>query len=202
MPIHPVRQRIRDIALAESDARHKPFGRVTDQHPPAGSYRYGWERLKEYFDTAMLTPPNWDDHTKHLFVLQIKGYPPQEYQVSNLEGIQLPNRRVPQNPAGNDGLGIQWCGIFATWVLIQAGVPAKWKTKIGIRGGVTPDVTDRKGIQIGDVCVVHGETNHHLVACEINETQIMGVNGNSLYQSILYNPVNIRNISQYYRINL
>ena len=89
------RQRIVDIAKAEADLGHAPFGTVTDRLTDPGNrnFRYGWRRLREFFDVAVLGwgPAQWADPTKRTFVVQGKSF-----LVTNREGIQLPGMRIPR----------------------------------------------------------------------------------------------------------
>jgi hypothetical protein len=137
MAINPVRRKICKIALGESDAVPPEgcggWGRVTDWPPNGPPDRHGWQNLKTYFNEAMKTPPNWGDTTKRLYV-QNPDDPKtrREVQITYQEGIQKRGYRVPQDSAGR---GIQWCGIFAAWVLKRAELDAYWVSGVGIRGG-------------------------------------------------------------------
>jgi hypothetical protein len=201
MAISEIRQRIADIALAESNEGQPPFGKVTDYRsdPENLNYRYGWKRLKEYFDAAVLGwgPGQWTDPTKRLF-RDATGNP---HKLTNLEGIKLRGMRIP----GQGGDGIQWCGIFATWVLLRAfagGVVVQWKLGVGPVGPAMTLIKGNEGIHVGDICVKKGDLVHHFIPYNIAGNGVMQtVNGNSDWQSILTKPLPIKDVAYYYRVD-
>jgi hypothetical protein len=100
--------------------------------------------------------------------------------------------------------GFHWCGVFAVWALQQAGMKnVKWSTKLR---GISPasKVAEYKGwhqagslvytdvdykaidrivfgitpIRPGDIVIIHGGNNHHLIVTEVNITGTMGLQGN------------------------
>jgi len=101
-------------------------------------------------------------------------------------------RDVGKNPNGADKT-TSWCGIFACWVLQQAGLPVRWNCKI-------VDATNRrlklidancdpqkgggdkgKGIQRGDVGVILHRTHHFIVEEAFpGEDLLLTISGNYL----------------------
>lgn len=188
---------------------HDQWGTVTDNlwTTERGKYlRYGGKHLQEIMTDAVLeyNPSTWADPTKRLYILPPRNI---EYHVTNLEGVLVKDMRVPQ--AG--GRGVQWCGIFATWVLRRAFEQIKgkgkesvhWTTAGGkIQGNITY-VAGNKGIQVGDVCCESGALNHHSIPIEINEKTLTmtTVNGNSTMQSILVKKgIGMGIVTGYYRL--
>lgn len=137
--------------------------------------RRGWKNLKAIFDD---TVAGWtEQHWK------APGY---------LDGVKLPGRRVPQQ--GTDG--VSWCGIFATWCWQKAGMPVKWRAGIGPTAGTK--VTGNAGIRRGDICVQAAKSHHFVVVDDLGDT-LMGVNGNSDWQSILLKPMARSSVLRYIR---
>ncbi len=179
-------ERIKSIALEEANAA--PYGRVNDMSMEPGqpaTVRFGWERLKEYFEVgARYNAGHW----------QIAGY---------LDGIRLKNRRVPQKGQ----VGIQWCGIFATWVWIKAYVPGVYWGNPGIKGPDVKVVAGSKGIGVGDVAVMHGALVHHFILTSVDgpadnpDTVIQTVNGNSTFQGILKMSRKLKDVQYYYTLD-
>jgi peptidoglycan hydrolase-like protein with peptidoglycan-binding domain len=170
-----LRQRILGIAVAQAKAG--PNGAVSDRDTAfeAGqTVRRGWRRLKEYFDMSVA---GWtENHWK------MPGY---------LAGVQLPGKRVPQTGTS----GIQWCGIFATWVLIQAGLPVQWVLGRGI-SPLKPRFD--RDFAPGDVCVMNHNV-HHFIPIAIEGDTMQTVNGNSDFQSILIKSRGVKEVAYYYR---
>jgi hypothetical protein len=167
------------VKVAQAEAQPSPYGKVNDlQRIYAGGRmteeRFGWQRLKEYFEVAAkFTDQHW----------KIPGY---------LDGVRVNNKRVPVN--------IQWCGIFATWAWITAGVPGiKWALP-GIVGPNVKKVAGSAGIAKGDIGVLTGDLVHHFVVADINGTSVTSINGNSLYQGITVKTNKLSEISYYYTV--
>lgn len=140
--------------------------------------RKGWKNYKEFFDVAVT---GWtENHWK------APGY---------LDGVKVPGKRVPRTPGKPEGLS--WCGIFATWCWIKAGKSTKWTPGVGPTNATK--VAANKDIQVGDMCVQYGGEVHHFLPIEINGEDIVGVNGNSNWQSILVKPMKRASINYYYR---
>ncbi len=172
-----LRTRIIQIATAQAIP---PPGKVSDRItiPDPQTHRIvraGWRQLKNYFDVAIA---NWSPQ-----VWKIPGY---------LDGVQIPGKRVPQPGTS----GIQWCGIFATWVLIQAGMKVRW-----ILGpGLTLKPTYGNDAHPGDVCLKKGSTRHHFIVITDSDPMLT-VNGNSDFQSILIKPIARSEVLLHYKVD-
>jgi len=168
------------IISVAKDMATPPPGKVSDLvtkvDPQSGrTVRAGWEYLKDFFDLA------------------VSGWQPTHWKSPEiLAGVQIPGKRIPQ-PGRS---GISWCGIFATWVLIKAGLPVKW----GLGKGINLPILADKGMQPGDVLVMKGGTVHHCIAISDDGATMMTVNGNSDNQSILIKPVQKSSIAYYYKV--
>jgi len=173
----PLRKKIIEIAKQQATpAPGKVSDRVTTIEPVTHkTVRAGWKQLQEYFDTAVSgwSPQHWKD-----------------YQI--LAGVQIPGRRIPQ--PGTDG--IHWCGIFATWVLIKAGMPVKWR----LGRGLSLPYTHGTDARPGDVCVKKGSSIHHFIVISDGDP-MQTVNGNSDNQSILIKPTYRNQIAYYYKVD-
>ena len=174
------------IRVAREEATPPPYGKVNDKLPEPGEpgARFGWKRLKDYFETAgKFTENHWRQ----------PGY---------LDGVRLNNKRVPQ-PGQS---GINWCGIFATWVWIKAGVPGVYWGFPGVKGPNVKLVYGYKGIGLGDIAVMQGSLVHHCIVSDIKgpadkgSTQIETINGNSDYQGITIKPETLQHVSCFYTI--
>ena len=200
----------RDYPGSSKASNCSPFGTVTDKvyrQDKGKFYRHGGTHLQQIMTEAVKEygPMTWTDKTKRLYKLPPKNI---EFHITNLEGVLLKDMRIPM--AGNKGQGIQWCGIFATWVLIQAfnkvknGGDIYWTVLEGkIKGKNVEYIKGNQGIQVGDVCCESGALNHHSIPFEIDEkTHTMTtVNGNSTMQSILVKEkINTAIVTGYYRI--
>lgn len=202
-----LRKKIVDIALAESEQGSPPYGAVTDHLPDVtnANFRRGWQRLKEYFEVGILGwgPGNWADPTKRPYTTNPNTPKAATFQLTNLEGVKMKGMRVPQD--GKSGLGIQWCGIFATFVWYRAiagGVVVQWKLGVGPVGPAVQRVNGNKGIQVGDICVKQGGLVHHFIPYEVDTAKgrLQTVNGNSDWQSILKKPLAISEVAYYYTL--
>lgn len=159
------RKKVVQIALAE--ARTGVKGAVSDLdtvQEGGRQVRRGWRRLQEYIDAAVegWTQQQWNDKR-------------------NLEGLQVPGKRLP---AGTEGL--HWCGIFAVWCWMQAGIHARFR--LGNGGGPNvPTSDDVDFVRPGDIVVLKGGLIHHFVVTEVNAAKrtFTSVNGNSDAQSVL-----------------
>lgn len=167
------------IAIAQQQATPPP-GKVSDlvtmTDPVSGKrVRAGWKLLQEFFDVAVSgwSPNHWKD-------------------PKILAGVQIPGRRIPQPGTS----GVSWCGIFATWVLIKAGMPVKW----GLGKGINLPIKADQGFRAGDVCIKKGDRVHHFIP--ITDTDPMQtVNGNSDSQSILIKPIYRSQVAYYYQVD-
>jgi hypothetical protein len=176
--------------------------------------RYGWETLKRYLTEALEHPPNWTTKVKQKYTVmpyastgvtadQIKE---KTVEITPLDAVKFAYLRVPTGgkplPDGRWN-GIHWCGIFATWVLRQAGVRVIWGTdrenywNYGIKnwparpdtfveGSILADRTieTREDIQPGDVCVIP-ENSHHFIVERVEKRILHVIAGNSAYQQIM-----------------
>lgn len=159
--ISPLRQRIRDIAAEHTVAA--PWGKVSDKVLDSGGNRAGWPLLKQFFDEAVV------------------GWTPDKWDAANLRGVQKPGERVPQPHTG----GVQWCGIFATWVAKKAGAKqANWILGTGVDG--LTKVSSFANIRPGDICVVKGPANHHVICHRAFDSWMETVEGNAEFQSIKF----------------
>jgi hypothetical protein len=190
---NPIRERILWVAMGEA----VPASKVSDRIPvmeEGQRVRFGWRRLKQYFDEACnnVNPSYWKQRG------HFKGK-----EISNLDGVRLQDHRVPQRNYAQKDVhqpdawygGIHWCGIFATWVWKTAGVDVKWMwpgpSRVKARQQGTP--------QVGDILVMSGKLVHHCVL--LNKVGWQTVNGNSEFQSVLIKPTNPANISYYYSVD-
>lgn len=188
-----IREKIVRIALEE--ATPAPFGKVSDLVTDGTGKRAGWERLKNYFDVACgWTEQHW----------QIRGkITASEKEITYLQGVQIPNFRVPQPETKPSG--VSWCGIFATWVWIKAGLQVKWGFS-GITGAKVKLTPGKVGIQPGDVIVMNGLEVHHSIVIEMpsiydNDNSILTVNGNSGAQSIeKHSKFMLNQVAYYYKV--
>src|SRR5581483_11819503 len=128
-------------------------GRVDDRGGQNG-FKKGWARLKQYFDEAT----DWGPDSF------AKG-------ASVKNGIQL----AGQNPPGGE-----WCGIFATWCVKQAGVSAQW---VWGRGPSLVAHYDKQNVQPGDIGVI-AHNQHHFIIVKRDGNSIWTVSGNSYWHSI------------------
>ena len=168
------------VKVAKAEAQPGPYGKVNDFqriYSPNGhptEERYGWQRLKEYFEVAAkFTDQHW----------KIPGY---------LDGVRVNNKRVPNDT--------QWCGIFATWVWITAGVPGiRWALP-GVTGPDVKRVAGSAGIGKGDIAVLTGGLVHHFIVADISGTTVTSINGNSLYQGITEKTNKLSEIGYYYTV--
>ena len=167
------------IKVAEAEALPPPYGKVNDfqriyKDGKITNERFGWERLKEYVTVAArFTEQHW----------RIPGY---------LDGVRLNNKRIPP--------GIHWCGIFATWVWITAGIPGVYWAMPGVAGPNVKKVWGSEGIGKGDIGVLKGGLVHHFIVADINGKTMKTINGNSMYQGITIKNNNTDEISAYYTI--
>jgi peptidoglycan hydrolase-like protein with peptidoglycan-binding domain len=197
----PFREAVLKVALAEalpvsnvSDfVRLSPTKGVVDPAPIGKAptkapavWRFGWPRLKQYFDEAVINvgPAYWRQTND----IKIDGT---VETIMHLDGVRGNNWRVPNIADPNKG-GIHWCGIFATWCWIQAGVPTKWPA-----GGPPKGITKRRAsVELplpkpGDMLVLGGNLVHHclMMPDDAGPDHYLVVNGNSDFQSILIKPI-------------
>jgi hypothetical protein len=106
----------------------------------------------------------------------------------NLDGIQQPMKRVPQI--------LHWCGIFATYCVVQAGADAIWRCGFNpsIKSTALKYVAGKNNqIRAGDIAIsaqpgLKGETiHHHHVVIKVDGGMMQTIDGNSRYQDITWN---------------
>lgn len=171
------------VKIAAEEASPTPYGKVNDARSEPGegqNVRFGWRKLKDYFETAAkFTERHW----------KIPGY---------LDGVKMRNKRIPQ-PGQS---GISWCGIFATYIWIKAGIPGiKWEFGTGITGPNVKKVAGAGGIAVGDIAVLKGGLVHHCIVSNIEgEASFETINGNSDFQGITIKKNKISEISYYYTV--
>jgi hypothetical protein len=198
------------VEIAREEASPPPHGKVSDLVLDGNGHRAGWPRLKQYFDEAvegwLANPRQWEGRG------EIKLTPSSPTStILYLDGIRKPLHRVPQGTSKISG--ISWCGIFATWVLQQAGLKkAKWVNSVGISGNGVSRVDGRDGIQVGDVIVIRGGEVHHAIVAELPsiydedavgnlDTSIVTINGNSTNQSIrIHSEYRLQDVSYFYKV--
>lgn len=176
--VQGLRKRIVEIATAEATPTPGKVSDLVTMIEPGTqkTVRAGWKQLQRYFDEGVdgWTPNHWKD--------------PQ-----TLAGVQIPGKRVPQPGTS----GVSWCGIFATWVVQQAGLDVKWRVGVGV---TSLEKRSDKLIQVGDIAVMQGEKVHHCIPIAIDGTTMTTVNGNSDNQSILIKPYSLNKLWYYYRV--
>ena len=198
------------VEIAREEASPPPFGKVSDLVLDSEGNRAGWQRLKQYFDEAVegwASDPNKCSGRGEIKLLTA----PKLTTISFLDGIKKPMDRVPQGKSKLSG--VSWCGIFATWVLRQAGLnKTKWVADRGIRGNGVELVNLTKGFQVGDVIVIRGGEVHHAIVAELPsiydedtagnpDTTIVTVNGNSTNQSIrVHGEYKLSDVAYFYRV--
>lgn len=208
----PFRETVIKIALAEA----LPVSKVTDFIPlppvppavfepgPVGppptrrpsSWRFGWQRLKQYFEesSTAYTPLYWRQ-TGPIMMNNRREI------IMNLDGVRGQNWRVPQYDANLGGL--QWCGMFATWCWIKAGVPTRWPPggpPIGIKKRWVYDRPPPP--KPGDMLVQRGQLSHHclLLPDDVGPNLYLAVHGNSDYQSVSIKPIERTTVAAIYSL--
>lgn len=172
--LSPLRRKILEIAMAEA----VPEPAVTDLKTIRDgnqTVRAGWKRLKQYFDEGVegWTEQKWKDKATY-------------------DGVRIPGARVPQ-PGRS---GVSWCGIFATWVVQQAGVQTQWRNGVGPTG-LKPIFS--RDCRPGDIAVIAKDVHHFIVASPTAD-QIITINGNSDNQSILVKPRPLSSVVYFYSV--
>ncbi len=141
-----------------------------------------WELLKDIYDVAMQSPPNWTAEGA---------------DGNNLTAIQSGKwLRKDGKPGGTKiaAEGIAWCGIFATYCMRGIGINAKWKANYGIypREGIVELCSYAKSneIEIGDICV-KGTNQHHFIVHKHEANILHSYDGNLDGQNIAERTYNI-----------
>jgi hypothetical protein len=185
--------------------------------------RRGWKILQGYMDDVMETPPNWAQ-TQTWPYTDLNG---NECHITPLEGVKYQNMRVPLNGKTPDGKwnGVHWCGIFACWVLKQAGFEVRWGNstrkgaKHGIRNGLLLDRGEpsqptrgmvfkdegpdkRENIKPGDICVIAAQSHHLIILKPPTDGNLETIAGNADYQSIMKETrYNVDDVVATYRVS-
>jgi hypothetical protein len=148
-------------------------------------------------------------------------------EITPLEGVKYQNLRPPLNGKDSQGRwnGVHWCGIFACWVLKQAGFDVRWASgqkvptsKAGIRNGILDsdeptgptrglvfkDTTMKlqKNIKPGDVCVIP-KNAHHFIILEPPTPQgnLLTLAGNSDWQRVQEETHKLNDVVATYRVS-
>ena len=207
----PFREAVLRVALGEAlpvsnVSDFVPLPAVFDSNEPTalgktptkvpGSFRFGWPRLKQYYDEAVIgVNANFWRQTNEV---KING---QVQIITNLNGVRGNNWRIP-NPADPNKGGMHWCGIFATWCWIKGGVPTKWPfggPPVGIRKRAFSMGDSPKP---GDMLVQGGSLVHHslLLPDSVGNGDFLVVNGNSDGQSVLIKPIKRKSVVAVYSL--
>jgi hypothetical protein len=133
-------------------------------------FKKGWEHLKRYFDEGSDWGPDCFAMGKAV-----------------KDGIQLAGRNPP---------GGEWCGIFASWCCVQAGVDVRWKFGIGPRP--LSAKYDVKNIAPGDIGVIPRFVHHFVIAARNGDT-LTCVNGNSTNHGITVSTRHVSELCYYYQ---
>lgn len=173
--LSPLRQKILQIGMGEA----VPESAVSDLKTVRDGnevVRAGWKRLKQYFDEG------------------VQGWNEQKWKdKATYDGVRIPGRRIPQQGTS----GISWCGIFATWVARTAGADTQW------RYGAGPSnlkLNFGRNCRPGDIAVIAKDVHHFIVASPLAD-EILTINGNSDYQSILVKPRPLSSIVYFYSVD-
>jgi hypothetical protein len=170
--------------------------------------RRRWDLLQTIFDEALPTRIPWNETHKAPFKMHDKTY-----DLTPLEGLKRAHMRVPQSPDKKDGLGIQWCGIFAAWIWQKAtGLDVKWRMGEGPRvgGRKVENSTKPEALAPGDIAVLKEKdpnnpnplVHHFLIhSMTADGQQINAVNGNSNDQRILVKTFSIKDIRYFYSVD-
>ncbi|MBR9998840.1 MAG: DUF4157 domain-containing protein [Cyclobacteriaceae bacterium] len=156
------------VELAEAEQ-----GKVIANKEGADGYRFGWDRLMEYFTTTF-----GDD--------KIVSRPTGEQGVVYKEHIKkksvipgmVPNQPDTHVRENRDAMP-SWCGIFAFWALNKAGIPMpKWKlgeSFIPPEAAYPPGHTPKPG----DLAFRQKRSHYGLVIGMEGSSRVKSVNGNT-----------------------
>ncbi|MBG6132802.1 hypothetical protein IWQ47_004368 [Aquimarina sp. EL_43] len=156
------------VELAEGEK-----GKVIANKEGADGYRYGWERLMEYFETTF---------GKDKIVSQPTG----EKNIVPRINIKKQSKFKGNIIDHNDKLGVgmrdampSWCGIFAFWALNKAGIPMpKWQLGVPF---IPPEAAYPPGYtpKPGDLAYKKLRSHYGLVVGMEGTNRVKSVNGNT-----------------------
>ncbi|MCK8521388.1 DUF4157 domain-containing protein [Aquimarina sp. D1M17] len=156
------------VELAEGEQ-----GKVIANKEGADGYRYGWERLMEYFETTF---------GKDKIVSQPTG----EKNIVPRQNIKKKSEFYGNiiDHNGNLGKGDRdampsWCGIFAFWALNKAGIPMpKWQLGVPF---IPPEASYPPGYKPkpGDIAYKEKRSHYGLVVGMEGPNRVKSVNGNT-----------------------
>ena len=149
-------------------------GKVIANKEGADGFRYGWERLIEYFETTFGKD-------------KIVSRPTGEKNIVPRQNIKKKTEfygAVVEADADQNGKGMRdampsWCGIFAFWALNKAGIPMpKWqlgKQFIPPEAAYPPGHTPKPG----DLAYKKDRSHYGLVVAMEGANRVKSVNGNT-----------------------
>ncbi|WP_299885370.1 DUF4157 domain-containing protein [uncultured Lacinutrix sp.] len=157
------------VELAEAEQ-----GKVIANKEGADGYRYGWERLMEYFETTF---------GKDKIVSQPTG----EKNIVPKQSIKKKSEfygAVVEADADKNGKGMRdvmpsWCGIFAFWALNKSGIPMpKWQLGESF---IPPEAAYPSGHipKPGDIAYKEERSHYGLVVGMEGANRVKSVNGNT-----------------------
>jgi len=143
--------------------------------------RAGWQRVQEYFRV-------------------LEGW---TWTPAELDKLKDPTRDLLPG-------GIHWCGIFATWVLNRAGIPVRWRTRVGPIVSHGASELPLAGFQdkaatVGDICILKGEAVHHVIPTTapdaLGDYELVAGNTpvTSTMRVVRKSHENVRNLRYYFR---
>ncbi|NHF58034.1 DUF4157 domain-containing protein [Flavobacteriaceae bacterium TP-CH-4] len=148
-------------------------GKVIANKEGSDGYRYGWERLIEYFETTFGKDKIVSRPTGEKGVV----YRPHIKKKAIIPG-QVPNQPDPNVKENRDAMP-SWCGIFAFWALNKAGIPMpKWKLgeEFIPKESVYPSGYTPKP---GDLAFKQKRSHYGLVVGMEGPNRVKSVNGNT-----------------------
>ncbi|HMP58356.1 MAG TPA: hypothetical protein PKD86_03280 [Gemmatales bacterium] len=211
--LSPARLTAIDVALQEAI----PYpGRVSDlmtsrQVDPVDGKtkrcRIGWPRLKEYFDEAMqgFLAARWHKDEVREGILC--------WNKRVIESGGQPGGKMPQEAGTTEG--IQWCGIFTTWVYRRSQArwpnfrhrPLRWMSpmmSMPLQVAMELKFGDKLDLRPGDVGVIQHRTHHFVIISPIlggakpKDQFVWIVSANDEYQSVLVKTMKVDKILSRY----
>ncbi len=199
--------------VSDAPARVAGTGMVDTAKAGQRQVRFGWERLKQYFTEGMASPLDWNSPALgHFTTLAFETVRITALEGVKCVNFRPPLTYTGGGPApGGTAQGLHWCGIFAAWILRQNGLHhARWGLQQLVTAGgnqphydasrhvpgeVVDTLIDWHKLQLlkagdyplkpGDVCVLHGGQNHHVIFLGYAGNQRFDyVAGNETFQEI------------------